>query len=327
MRIVFDELLASEKAIIERELSEHSLTFLDAKITDTTVLPNDTAVLSVFVGSKVTREHIQALPELRGIAARSMGLDHIDTVAAKERSIPVMSVAGYGTNTVAEFALALMLALSRKAFPAYQKLRDARIVDVVASEGFDLCGKTLAVIGTGKIGKNLARYGKALGMTVLLYDVSEDAAFANEIQSTYVPLDTCITRADVLSIHVPLLESTAHLFNAEHLAQCKQGAVIINTSRGGVIDTIALKSALESGHIGGAGLDVFEGEHELFGTHTGDTPQSEEARAAAALLTMPNVIMTPHVAYNTKEAKAKILETSIANIRTCLAADPRTPTS
>ena len=314
MHIVFDKLEAQERAIVEKELAGHTLTFLDTSLAAEDTLPADTDIVSVFVSSTVTRAHIQSAPNLKLIATRSMGYDHIDQVAAKERSITIAYVPAYGTHTVAEFAFALLLELSRKAYPAYLTLRGDHAVDSLASEGFDLHGKSFGVVGTGKIGKNAARLGKAFGMKVALYDVFKDDAFAKEIEAPYLELSELVASSDIISIHVPLLPSTQHLINDSVLAKAKRGMILINTSRGGVVDTVALRAAIESGQLGGAGLDVFEGEKEIFGADLGKARLSPAAEAAQAMFAMPNVIMTPHIAYDTAEAKLDIMRTALDGI-------------
>jgi D-lactate dehydrogenase len=315
MKIVFDHVESHERERLEEAFKGHELIFLNAPLSGT--IPPDTEILSVFVDSKVTREMIESTPNLKCIATRSMGFDHIDREAAKGR-VAVVAVPSYGVHTVAEFAFALLLSLVRKIEVSHARLKEGR-VDHSASQGIDLFGKTLVVVGTGKIGKNMARYGKAFGMNVALCDAFPDVAFAAEIGSAYGELQSLVAHADVISLHVPLLPATAHMINESIFAKSKKGAILINTARGGVVDTAALKRALESGQIGGAGLDVFEGEAVLFGKDSTATPESD---AAKALLQMPNVIMTPHIAYDTKEAKREILETSIGNITAFITGSP-----
>lgn len=323
MHIVFDSVEQRARALIEKALAGHTLTFLDTALTKDHVLPADTEILSVFVSSSVTRAHMEQAPNLTHISTRSMGYDHIDCAAAKERGISVSYVPAYGAYTVAEFAFALLLGLSRKAYPAYMRLKGEGSVDAAASEGFDLHGKVFGVVGTGKIGKNAARIGKAFGMQIVLYDVMQDAQFAQDIGATYLPLEALVAQADIVSIHVPLLPTTEHLFNAALFAACKPDLVLINTSRGGVVDTIALRDALTSGHIGAAGLDVFEGEREIFGADKGKAALSPEAQAAHDIIERPNVLITPHIAYDTVEAKLEIVTTALEGIMAFIAGTPK----
>lgn len=323
MHIVFDKVEPRERLYAESLLKDHRLTFLDVAIGAETPIPGDADIVCVFVSSRVVRAHMDQAPNLKLIATRSMGFDHIDLVTAKERGIAVATVPAYGVHTVAEFAFALLLSLSRNILPAHQTLKTERKVDAIATEGFDLYGKTLGVVGTGKIGKSVARIGKAFTMQILLNDAMKDDAFAQEIGASYVELAALMSQSDVISIHVPLLPATKHLINAEMLAQCRPSAILINTARGAVVDTVALRNALESGKLAAAGLDVFEGEKEVFGAEVGTHSMSTEAEAAIALLSMPNVIMTPHIAYDTREAKHEILETSLDAIVSFIAGQPK----
>lgn len=323
MHIVFDKMETRERDLVEATLGGHTLTFLDKSITKDDAIPADTDILSVFVSSTVTRAHMEQAPNLKMISTRSMGYDHIDSIAAKERGVALSYVPAYGTHTVAEFAFALLLELSRKVYPAYLRLRDESRVDPISSEGFDLHGKTLGVVGTGKIGKNTARLGKAFGMEVILYDVFKDEAFAKEIAAPYEELESLVSKADVISIHVPLLPTTQHLFNESIFSKTKRGAYLINTSRGGVVDTVALVDALMAGQLRGVGLDVFEGEKEIFGADAGKAALTPAAAAAKSLLTMPNVVITPHIAYDTAEAKLDIVKTALENITAFTSGTPK----
>ncbi len=329
MRILFDAVETDEQNFYRSELPEHELTFLDTPLTAVRDELQNADILSVFVSSSVTPEMIAAMPTVKAIATRSMGFDHIDKAACKERGITLTYVPSYGTRTVAEFAFSLILALSRKAYAAYDRLRTDGTTDVKDFEGFDLAGKTIGVVGTGKIGKNMARIARGFDMKVEICDSFPDESFAKEIGSTYCSLEELVAASDIISIHVPLMPQTQHLFNADILAKCKPGAYLINTSRGGVVDTKALVDALKRGHLAGAGLDVIEGERALMDetsllseSHQ-DVNEFQELVAAHALLDMPNVILTPHIAFNTKEAKREIATVTVANIQAAIAGTPQ----
>lgn len=320
MQIAFDAVEVGEEALYRKAFPDHELTFLDAPLRS----PHDdihaAEILSVFVSSSVTRDIIDSMPKLKSIVARSMGFDHIDRAAAKERHITVQYVPAYGARTVAEFAFALILALSRKAYSAYDRLRTEGTTDVKDFEGFDLAGKTLGVVGTGKIGKNMVRIGKGFDMHVLLCDAMPDELFAKEVGCDYCSLEQLVAESDVVSLHVPLLPHTKHLINESVLAKFKRGSYLINTARGGVIDTKALVQALKNGTLAGAGLDVVEGERalldetSLLGKDHNDVQEFQELVAAHALVDMPNVVMTPHIAFNSREAKREILDVTVKNI-------------
>ena len=294
--------LASEKlktASVEVGFSDDTL--------DKDHIPTDTNfdIAGVFMDSKVDAATIAALPNLKFIATLSTGYDHIDLSATGTRAIPVSSVPAYGENTVAEFAFALILALSRKICEARARVRDEHQFSTDGLQGFDLAGKTIGVLGTGRIGKHAIRMARGFGMKIVAYDVFHDDAFAKEMDFTYISLDELLAQSDVITIHVPNIPETHHMINKENVGRIKRGAYIINTARGAVIETQALIDALKSGQLGGAGLDVLEEEDEM---KKGDMGVTSE------LLAMPNVVITPHNAFNTKEAAFRILDTTIDNI-------------
>lgn len=326
MKILFDAVEAHEREVLEKSLEGHALSFLGRPIGKDESLP-DTDIVSVFVASQLSRVTLDSMPSLKCIATRSTGYDHIDR-SAYERGVTVSSVPSYGTRTVAEFAFSLILALSRKAYAAYDELRDKGTADIQRYEGFDLAGKTIGIVGTGKIGKNAARIARGFDMRVILCDMYPDNTFAGEIGSGYESLEKTVALSDIVSLHVPYRKETHHLINENVLRQFKEGSYLINTARGGVVDTLALVQALKRGQLAGAGLDVIEGERELLDEMSllsdvhNDITEFRTLIAAHALVDMPNVIVTPHIAFNTREAKREILETTIENIRACASGTP-----
>lgn len=285
-------------------------------------------ILSVFVDYQVTQDVLNVLPNLKFITTRSAGYDHIDMDAVQSRNIILSRVPHYGTRTVAEYAMALVFALSRNAFRSYADMqRHAGTVQFSAYEGFDLYGKTLGVIGTGMIGKSVCHIARGIGMNVVAFDAFPDETFATETDVTYATMDEVLSQADIVTLHVPSLPTTYHLIDEKKLAAMKPGAYLINTARGDIVDTPALVHALQSGHLAGAGLDVLEGEHELREEvdllAAGKGPSDLWATLVAdhALIDMPNVIVTPHIAFNTIEAKREITEITITNILSFLTGD------
>lgn len=325
MRILFFSVKPWEKEYLEKILAEKAsgvvAIFSEDKI-DGDHLPEDKnfEAISVFVDSVVDAKVIESFPNLRFISTRSTGFDHIDLVACKARNITVSTVPSYGENTVAEFAFALLLSLSRKIYQAFDQVRETGSFSFEKLQGFDLMGKTLGVVGTGRIGVHTARIGKGFGMSVLGYDPYPDEKKANECGFRYVDLDSLLKEADVISLHVPETPETHHLMNTERFSLMKPSALLINTSRGGVIDTEALVQALREGKIGGAGLDVLEEEGVIkdeadFLLH--GHPEGHNLKTIIAghvLIDMPNVIITPHNAFNTKEALERILLTTATNV-------------
>ena len=282
--------------------------------------------LSVFIYSHVTRDVLDALPELKIIATRSTGFDHIDLEACRNRGIAVSNVPSYGENTVAEHSIALLLMLSRKVHQSVLQMRSGR-VDLAELTGFDLQGKTIGVIGAGHIGLHVIRIARGFGMHVLAFDVRRDPFVADLLGFEYATMDRLLAESDIVTLHSPLTEKTHHLLGREQFARMKPGAMIVNTARGGLIDTDALVEALESGKLGGAGLDVLEGE-ELIKEEKQLLQQPldvERLRMAVrnrVLLARDNVVFTPHNAFNSREALVRILEVTLANLEAFRAGQP-----
>lgn len=286
-------------------------------------------ILSVFVNYQVTEDVLQALPNLKFITTRSAGYDHLDMPAIRSRGIVVSRVPHYGTRTVAEYVFALLFAFSRNAYQAYLDMqRNVAITSPDSYEGFDICGKTLGVIGTGAIGHSVCQIALGLGMKVKAFDtIPNEALVAQGVQ--YYPVETVLTDADIVTIHIPSLPETKHFLNSDRLALMKRGAYLINTARGEVVDTIALVDMLRAGKLAGAALDVLENEHDLRDeltllSHTTVSGEIWKTLVANhALLAMPNVIVTPHIAFNTKEAKREITDVTIKNIESFITGEPQ----
>ncbi|GIV08370.1 MAG: lactate dehydrogenase [Fimbriimonadales bacterium] len=282
----------------------------------------DCEAIVVFIWTKVSRAVIDALPQLRLVLTMSTGYDHIDLAACQERAITVCNVPHYGENTVAEHTFALILSLSRKLHAAYfQGIRgDYRIREL---RGFDLYGKTLGVVGAGNIGLHVIRIARGFGMRVLAYDMRPHPLLAQVLGFTYTPLEALLRESDIVSLHVPARPETHHLINRETLSQMKRGALLINTARGSVVDTEALLWALDEGILSGAGLDVIEGE-EFITEESAllKMPVAEQTLKqvvqAQMLLRRENVVFTPHIAFNSREAVQRILDTTLDNLQAYL---------
>jgi D-lactate dehydrogenase len=288
---------------------------------------NGATVLSVFIYSRVSAEVLALLPGVQAVATRSTGFDHIDLAACRERGIAVSNVPTYGENTVAEHTFGLILALSRKIHQAYVRtVRGDFSLDGL--RGFDLKGRTLGVVGTGHIGLHVIRIARGFGMQVLATDTRQQSFLAEVLGFDYVPLDELIERADIISLHVPYLPATHHLVNRERLERVKQGSLLINTARGGLVDTEALIWALDEGILAGVGLDVLEGEeliaHEEELLKQGAAPeQLQTAIRGHLLLRRENVVFTPHIAFDSEEALRRILDTTVENIQGFLNGTPQ----
>lgn len=298
--------------------TDHHWEFVDDEISLKGLNP-ETEVLSVFVSSNVTREMIEKLPRLRLIACRSTGFNNIDLVAAAERDIAVVNVPTYGEVTVAEYSFALLLSLTRK-LPYV--LTDREMHPDRESRGRDIANKVIGIIGTGHIGLHVAKIAKGFGMKIIAYDPFPKLDQAKEIGFAYAELDEVLAQADVVSLHVPYMPTTHHLMNRERLGMMKQGAYLVNTARGELIDTKALIDVLQDGLLGGAALDVLEGEHllqldeevALLRGGASSPNMLEHSVEIMALQHMPNVIVTPHNAFNTVEAIQRINNTTTQNI-------------
>lgn len=331
MHIIYVTPYAGEEEIVTSLLPEHTITFLAEPVFDS--IPEalrGAEVLSVFVNSTVTEDMITSMPQLKVLALRSTGFDHVPVAFAQERGITVVYVPHYGSQTVAEHTFALMLALSRRVHPMYELLRREGNIDVAGFEGFDLCGKTLGIIGTGAIGKRVCEIAQGFRMNIKAFDVYPDENFAKERGFTYSTLAELLAESDIITFHVPATADNHHLLNTETIASMKPGAIVINTARGTLIDIVALMYAVKSGHLGGVGLDVFEGEEYLkdelkllsLAPEAKNTDAFRAFIAEHELLDLPNAIITPHMAFNTKEAKREITETNASNITAALAGTP-----
>lgn len=311
-----------EKDYVSSKLQEHEIMFVQGALDDASIPATDAEVLSVFVNSPVSRETIGKFPNLKLIATRSTGYDHIDMAAVAERGIQVASVPSYGENTVAEFAFALLLNVSRRVAEAYERIARTGSFSQDNLRGFDLEAKTLGVVGTGHIGAHVIKIAKGFGMEVLAYDVRQDDALAHTLGFRYVTLDELLGSSDVITLHAPYNEHTHHLLNRDAFAKVKKGAYLINTARGGLVETEALVWALQGGIIAGAGLDVLEEEGVMgdeFELLHQSHPKLEELQTVLAnhyFIDHPRVIVTPHIAFNTTEAITRILDTTITNIQT-----------
>lgn len=279
----------------------------------------DATVVSTFIDSRLNKDVLSKFSNLKFITTRSTGYDHIDINYCNERGIKVANVPSYGSNTVAEHAFMLMLALMKRLPESAQRVKEGHFSPEDLT-GSDVQGKVIGVIGTGKIGVNMIQMANGFGMKVLAFDVNQDKNLEESLGFTYVDMDYMLSKADVLSVHVPYIKPTHHLINRDAIAKMKKGVIIINTSRGGIIETDALYDGLRSGQIGGAGLDVVEEEAfvkeeiELLHKDTYGDVDFKIALENHMMAYFPNVIITPHNAFNTHEALQRIIDTSIGNI-------------
>jgi D-lactate dehydrogenase len=292
----------------------HTLTFFEPRLTlQTAKLAAGFPAVCSFVNDRVDAATLEVLREggVRLVTTRSAGYNHVDLQAARRLDMRVTRVPEYSPNAVAEHAVALVLSLNRHIPRAFARVRDWNF-SLDGLVGFDLAGKTVGVVGTGRIGRVAARIFRGFGCQVLCYDLAPDAEFERELGVRFVPLEELFSASDIISLHVPLTPGTHHMVDAAALARMKRGVVLVNTGRGALIDSRALLAALKTGHIGGAGLDVYEEEEGVFFQDlSGQVLQDD---ILARLLTFPNVLVTSHQAFLTHEALANIAETTLASV-------------
>lgn len=317
MKIVLYDIHKFEKEVFEKVNAKfgHTIEFLDMHLTDLTApMAAGSDVVCPFVNDKINAACIAKLKEngVKLIALRSAGFNHVDQDAARKYNLPVCRVPGYSPYAVAEFAVGLLLSLNRKIHKSYLRVRELNF-SVDGLVGFDLHEKTIGVIGSGKIGKIFAKIMRAFGCQVLVHDLTQDIELSSLTGFSYVNLDELVTKSDVISLHVPLNESTFHLVNSNFIEKMKPNALIINTGRGALIEAKAMINALKNKKIGGAALDVYEEEEGVFFHDLSDKGLSDDT--LARLLTFPNVLITSHQGFLTAEALSNIATTTLESVR------------
>ncbi len=318
--ITFFETTKHEEQFLRKKFGKTvSVQFFSEKIQDVPVQKfAKSDVISVFIYSVVTKELLAKLKNLKLLATRSTGFNHINIKEAAKHGVTVMNVPYYGENTVAEHTFALILSLSRNIHKAYVRtLRNDFSLEGL--QGSDLKGKTLGVIGGGSIGLHVIKMARGFGLKVIVYDVKQNHFLAETLDFTYVPLPELMQRSDIITLHCPSNQQTHHLLNMENIQNVKKGALFINTARGDLIETRALHYALNNGIFSGAGLDVFEGEELVkeenqMLTRNVPVEKLQALLQKNILLKMENVILTPHMAFDSIEAVERILETTVDNI-------------
>jgi D-lactate dehydrogenase len=333
MNICFVELEQVEQRFFREQLAEHDMLF----VSTLDEVPPEVEVLSVFIYQEITADFLAKCPGLKLIATRSGSVDHIDMEACRSCGVTVSTVPHYGDTTVAEHTFALILALARR-LREVMSLPKQGGFSYAGSRGMELQGKTLGIIGMGRIAQRVTHLAHAFQMKVIAYDVEASPELAQSLGFTYVTLAELLRESHVVSLHASLRPETYHILNRETLAQCRPGVLVINTARGALIDTQALREALDSGHVGGAGLDVLQDERILRQSaqkiiaaeiirHLRSDARAQDARDADRLLELQelmlgdavlakcNVVFTPHVAFNSDEAIQRLHVGTVENIR------------
>ena len=321
-KIVFFDVEDYEKDFLNKN-NDGSFFLVESPLNDQTKVNEELSeaeIISVFTTSRVTKNILSKFPKLKLIALRSVGFNHVDLDYCNAHNITVETSPNYGNKSVAEFAFALMLGVCRKIFPAENDYKNM-VINPNNLVGSELGGKTVGVIGVGAIGAAFVRLAYGFDMKILGYDLKPNRELIDKYGIKYVDFETILRESDFISLHAPLMKDNFHLFDAEAFAKMKKSAVLINTARGELIDSEALFNALASEKIAGAGLDVLESEATIndlnlvIGINRLSNDELRNTIINSRLFQLPNVIVTPHIAYNTYEAIDRILTTTISNIQ------------
>lgn len=315
MRVAVFSTKSYDRAFFEaaNEAHGHDLVFLEPRLTpETAPLAEGFPAICAFVNDRLDADVLRPLAEggTRLLALRSAGFNHVDLAAARDLGFTVTHVPAYSPHAVAEHALGLILALNRKIHRAYARVREGNF-SLEGLMGFDLNGRSVGIVGTGRIGTIFARIMAGLGCRLLAYDPypNDDC---RALGVSYVNLDELFARSDIVALHCPLTPETHHLIDARALDRMKDGVMLINTSRGALVDTVAVIEALKSGKVRHLGLDVYEEEADLFFEDLSDRVIRDDV--FARLQTFPNVVITGHQGFFTEEAVRNIAETTLANV-------------
>ena len=326
--IAFFELEKWEQEYFERKLRGNGLAFAEGRLSPENISKAAGAeVICLFIYSKIGESELSQFPKLKMIATMSTGFDHIDLAACAKRGITVCNVPSYGSETVAEHTMALVLALAKKLLPAVERTRRGDF-SLDGLRTIDLEKKTLGIVGLGKIGMHVAKMARSFGMRVIANSPHTTPEEAKKMKCRLVPLDELLAKSDVISLHAPMNAETKHMISASAIAKMKNGVILVNTARGGLVDAKALIAGLDSGKIAAAGLDVLEEEcnikeeRQILSPDFAAECDLKTVLANHILLNKPNVIVTPHNAFNSTEALQRICDTTLGNIKSYLAGKP-----
>lgn len=323
MKMLIFDFRESEREFFDRnEFKDFEITFIEEPLNEMSRLSedqlNDTDIVSVFITSNLSEEVISKFKNLRIIATRSTGYNHIDLKYCTQHNIAVFNVEQYGHTAVAQYTIGLMIAIVRNMFPAYFAMQN-NMLDFAAYEGRDLKNMALGIIGGGAIGGGVAKIARSFGMKILVNSYKKSDELNDFVE--FVELDELLQESDIITLHIPYTTETYHFLGTEAFNKMKEGVYIINTARGELVDVVALYENLLSGKVAGAALDVLECENVTFNNDILDDIKGSNPKCLTSalitekLLGFRNVILTPHIAYNTKEAVETLLETSFNSIR------------
>lgn len=321
-KIAFFGVKSWEREIIEKEIiniDAFGVGIFEGEVQDNIEMANKYEVLSIRIYSVIDKEILDKLPNLKMIATRSTGVDHIDLVECKKRKIEVSNVPIYGLNTVAEYAFGLILTVAKKIVEAHQAVED----DDFSPEGLtgiDLFGKTIGIIGLGQIGSNVAKIARGFGMKIMAVDKDPEMKIVKKYKIKIVDLETLLKEAEVVTLHVPATKDTYHLINRNNIKLMKAGSILVNTSRGAVVESEAIIWALNKKILRGAGLDVVEEEDKIesMSMIMSQRPTKDDLQDVLSyhmLRDRDDVVFTPHNASNSEEAIERIVKTTIKNIK------------
>ena len=311
----FDSKPYSETVFQEGNRYNYAFQFFEPRLSaETAYLAAGAKVICAFVNDKLDADVVEELHDMgiEMIALRCAGYNNVDLASCQRHGITVVRVPAYSPYAVAEHAVALMLALNRRTHRAHNRVREGNF-SLTGLVGFDMHGKTAGIIGTGKIGKCVLNILAGFGCRLLAYDVYPDAPLVERLGVRFVPIDELLAQSDIISLHAPLTPETRHLINHTAIAKMKRGVMLINTSRGALIETRSLLAGLKSGQIGYAGLDVYEEESAYFFEDHSDRVITDDL--LARLTTFNNVMITSHQGFLTQEALRNIADITVENIR------------
>ncbi|MFW6313026.1 MAG: hydroxyacid dehydrogenase [Spirochaetota bacterium] len=327
MKITVFEVEDWEREVFSDLATEHEVTFVREPLTGANADEHaDVDVVAVFIYSKLTADTLSRFAHLKHVATRSTGYDHVDLEWCNEHNVVVTNVPTYGDNTVAEHTMGLLLTISHNLTEAIDRTRKGDF-SFVGLQGFDLRDKVFGIIGTGSIGQHVIRMASGFSMDVIAFDVKPDQALAEELGFRYVSMEELLSSSDIITLHVPYSPKTHHLISDDEFDQMKDGVVFLNTSRGPLMNVKALVQAIAKKKVRAAGLDVLpeepmiREEAELLHHAFREQHHMETLLADHILLRLRNVYITPHSAFNTREAVMRILETTIGNIRSIAGGD------
>lgn len=311
-KIAFFSTQPYDRKLFENASEKHDFEFFETRLRAQTVnLTNGYDGVCVFVNDKLEEDVIRGISEngVKLIALRCAGFNNVDLKAAKKYNVKVLRVPAYSPEAVAEHALALMMTLARKTHKAYNRVRDSNF-SLVNLTGFTIHGKTIGIIGTGQIGQAFCRIIAGMGAKIVAYDKYPSDAM-KKLGVAYKEMDKVLQESDIISLHCPLTPETHHIINQETLRKMKKGAMLINTSRGKLVDTLSVIDALKSEHLGSLAIDVYEEEEKLFFRDLSEKIIRDDQ--ISRLMIFPNVLITAHQGFFTQESLNQIKETTIKN--------------